>query len=148
MTILEGIQEANTAAQIQTLSFATLQEFNSFMDSFTFDKYPVNVVVPIVVRSTFKNNRVKDVFALQGWVLTRIPEDTNNFRSPAMEENYLAPMRNKARKFIRALLNTDMIDPEVEDVAASFTPEYMFLAAHLFGVSYDASIPINSQVCV
>lgn len=149
MTILEAIQEAHAAAGIApaSLAFAQLQEFNSFMDSFQFSDYPVNVVVPVGIRGTFMNNRVKDIATVRGWMLTRISEDTNNFRSVQIEPVYINPMRVLAKRFLRQLLETDIIDPEVEPVTYTIDPEYMFLTAHLFGVSYSISLPLRDNVC-
>lgn len=150
MTLLEAIQEANTAAGIDagSLAFAQLQEFNSFMDSFEFDDYPVNVVVPIEINGVITEPyRIKDVAVIQGWMLTRIAQDTNDYRSVQIEPTYINPMRILAKKFMVALLNTDIIDPEVSNVSYSIMPEYQFLNAHLFGVSYRINLPVHSRVC-
>lgn len=147
MSILECIQEANTNAGIKGLSFAQLQEFNAFKDSFTFLEYPRNVVVPFTLRGVIKNNRKKKIIPLQGWVLTRLREDTNDFKSVKIEPDYIQPMRALAEKFIVQLLETDVTDPEQEDVSYSVNPEYMFLDAHLFGVSYQVNWPVAGKIC-
>lgn len=147
MTILEALTEANDTAKIRTMAFANIAEFNSFQDSFTFQDYPANVIVPPSISGTRTNNRNKAVVALQGWVIQRIPEDTDNYRSIKIEETYMKPMREKAIKFINALLDTDIIDPEVENISWTVRPEYMWLPNHLFGVSYTVNIPINTIVC-
>lgn len=147
MTILEAIQEANINAKVKHLSFANLQEFNSFMDTFNELEYPHNVVVPFSLNGTFLNNRVKDVVILQGWMLTRLQEDTNDWRSVKLEPDYISPMRVLAKKFLINLLNSDLTDSEVENVTYSIRAEYMFLSAHLFGVSYTMNWPINSKIC-
>lgn len=147
MSILEELQEANKAAKVKDLSFANLQEFNSFMDSFTFLEYPRNIVVPFSLNGTFVANRVKDVIPLQGWMITRIKEDTNDWRSVKLEPDYIAPMRSLARKFLIHLLNSDITDPEVANVSYSITPEYMFLSSHLFGVSYRMNWPVAGKLC-
>lgn len=147
MSILEELQEASKAAKVKDMSFANLQEFNSFMDSFTFLEYPRNIVVPFSLNGTFAANRVKDVIPLQGWMLTRIKEDTNDWRSVKLEPDYIAPMRSLARKFLIHVLNSDLTDPEVPNVTYSITPEYMFLSSHLFGVSYRMNWPVHSRLC-
>jgi hypothetical protein len=148
MTILEALQEANTDAGITTpLSFANLREFNSFKHSFEYEDYPINVVVPFELEGVFKNNRAKENVPLQGWILTRIPQDTNDYRSAAIEDTYINPMRVLAKKFLRNLLDTDIIDSEVEDVRYRILPEYMFLDSHLFGVSYQCSVPVHDNAC-
>lgn len=65
-TIIETLQEATDDAGFQGLSFANLQEFNAFMDSFTFEEYPRNVIVPFTMNGVLKNNRKKKVIRLQG----------------------------------------------------------------------------------
>jgi hypothetical protein len=147
MTILEAITEANDTAKIRTLAFANIQEFQSFQDSFNFVDYPANVIVPPSISGTRTDNQNKAIVALQGWVIQRIPEDTDNYRSIKIEETYMHPMREKAIKFMNALLNTDIIDPEVTNVSWTVRPEYMWLADHLFGVSYTINLPINMTIC-
>lgn len=147
MSILDAIEEANTNAGIKHLSFAQLQEFNAFKDSFTFLEYPRNVVVPYALRGVIKNNRKKKIIPLQGWVLTRLRQDTNDFRSLEIEPDYIQPMRALAEKFIVQLLETDVTDSEQEDVSYSINPEYMFLDAHLFGVSYTVNWPVHGKIC-
>ncbi len=148
-TILEAVTVANTNAGIRTLSFANLQEFQSFMDSFTFQEWPVNVLVPFTVNgNTNMNTGIrKATVPLQGWVLTRVSEDPNDYRSKAFEEKYLNPMRTLAKKFIKNLLDTDIIDRDVNNVTDSIVPEYMFLNAHTFGVSYTINLAIRDNVC-
>lgn len=147
MTILEAITEANDTSKIRTLAFANIQEFQSFQDSFNFVDYPANVIVPPSLSGSRTDNRNKAVVALQGWVIQRIPEDTDNYRSIKIEETYMHPMREKAIKFMNALLETDIIDPEVTNVSWTVRPEYMWLSNHLFGVSYTINLPINMTVC-
>jgi len=148
-TILEAVTEANTAAGIRTMSFANLQEFQSFMDSFTFQEWPVNVLVPFTVNGTTNMNTGirKAVVPLQGWVLTRVTEDPNDYRSKAFEEKYLNPMRTLAKKFIKQMTNSDIVDRDVDSISDSIVPEYMFLNAHTFGVSYTLNLPIRDNVC-
>jgi len=146
-TIIETLQEATDDAGFQGLSFANLQEFNAFMDSFTFEEYPRNVIVPFTMNGVLKNNRKKKVIRLQGWALTRIQEDTNDWRSISLEVDYIQPMRELAEKFLVSVINSDLTDAEVEDVSYSITPEYMFLAAHLFGVSYTINWSVSGKIC-
>ena len=148
MTVLAAIQEANTAAGIETLSFANIKEFQAFMDSFKFADYPVNIVLPFTSNGTTLGNGIrKATIPLNGWVLTRIAEDTNDFRSLAVETAYLEPMRILAITFIKSLLATDIIDNERLPVSDVIRPEYVFLEAHLFGVGYTVNLPIIQNVC-
>ena len=147
MTILETLESATLSAGMKGLSFANLQELNSFLDSFNFQDYPRNVIVPFTVNGTVKNNRLKEVLPIRGWVLRRIAQDTNDFRSVKIEPEYIDPMRVLARAFIKELLASDLVDAEVEDVTYTITAEYMFLSAHLFGVSYQINWPITGKIC-
>jgi len=147
-TVLEAIQEANTAAGITTLSYANSQEFKAFMDKFAFTDYPVNLVMPFTIAGTFLNGRNKDVVTITGYVWKRVPEDGNDWRSLPVETAYIDPMRVLAKKFIRALLNTDIVDPEVESVGYTASPEYAETSSQLFGVRYTVQLPTNLNVCL
>lgn len=146
-TILEAIEEANQAADIPTLAFANLREANAFLDSFRYDQYPLNIVVPFTSNGTNLGGRRKSIIPLQGWVLRAIPQDGLDIRSIEAEREYIAPMRAKAVKFIQELLNQDVIDPEVEGVSDTIRSEYAFLNMLLFGVSYTVNVPIVETVC-
>lgn len=147
MTMLEAITEANDTAKIRRLSFARMDEFQAFMDSFKFTDYPINVVVPFAFNGSRTDNRNKVGVALQGWVITRIPQETIDFRSAKIEETFIAPMRQYGIKFINALLDTDIIDPEVTDISWTVRPEYGLTQSGVFGVSYTVTLPINETIC-
>jgi len=147
VTILQATTEANTAAGIKNFVFADLTEFNSFKDGFNELDYPINVMVPFTVNSLFLNNRIKNSVLIRGWVLTRLREDTNDFRSVKIEPDYINPMRMLAMKFVRRILDSEVIDSESEGVSATFVPEYQFLDAHLFGVSYSFTLPTKAHIC-
>lgn len=149
MTILEAATQANTEAGIRTLSFANLQEFQAFMDSFNFVEYPINVLVPFTVNGTTNMNTGirKAVVPIQGWVLTRVSEEPEDYRSKAFEEKYLNPMRTLAKKFLKNFYNTEIIDPETTSITDSIRPEYLFLNVKTFGVSYTANVPVKDNVC-
>lgn len=147
MTVIETFQQASDDAGFKGVSYANLQEFNAFMDSFTFLEYPRNVIVPYTLNGRLKNNRKKKVITVQGWALTRIAQDTNDWRSLDLERDYIANLREMAEKFLVSLANSDLTDPEVEDIQYSVRAEYMFLAAHLFGVSYTIQWPVTGNVC-
>lgn len=148
MTLLQALEEANnTVKGIKGLSFANLQEFASFQDSFNFQDWPRNIVVPIVLDGTLKNNRSNEFINLQGWMVTRINQDTNDYRSVKIEPDYIAPMRAAARKFIIALADSDITNPEVEDISYRIGSEYQWLHTHLFGVFYTMRWPVRSNIC-
>lgn len=148
MTVIETFQQASDDAGFKGVSYANLQEFNAFMDSFTFlEMTPRNIIVPYTLNGRLKNNRKKKVITVQGWALTRIAEDTNDWRSLGLEIDYINNLREMAEKFLVNLANSDITDPEVEDIQYSIRPEYMFLAAHLFGVSYTIQWPVTGKIC-
>lgn len=148
ITFLQALTEANDEIkEIRTLSFANIKEFNSFVESFSFDDYPVNVIVPFTNNGSWVGGLRKGMIPLQGWMLTKIDADTEDFRSVQIEHAYLEPMRSLAMRFLSALLETDVIDPEVNSVSDSIKPEYAFLAQRLFGVSYTMNVPVYEHVC-
>lgn len=147
MTILQALQEANDEAHIPKLAFANLKEFNAFVDSFRFEQFPVNVIVPFDSNGTHLSGRRKATLPLQGWVLTRIAGETMDYRSVEVEHDYIGPMRALAAQFIGKLLDTDIIDQEVFGVSDTIRPAYQFTAHNLFGVSYTCNIPILEDVC-
>src|SRR5687768_4529233 len=127
MTFLEGLKQATHDAGFKGLSFANLQEFAAFMDSFQFEEYPRNIIVPFNRSNRITQARVKRIVTLQGWAMTRITEDTNDWRSVDLEPKYIQPLRVKLDKFVVSLLEHVNIDPEVDDIAYNDKPEYMFL---------------------
>lgn len=148
MTLLEALTEANNGIPgVKGLSFANIQEFASFQDSFNFQDYPRNVIVPIVLDGTIAGNRTKEVINLQGWMITRINQDTNDYRSVKIEPDVIAPMRAAARKFIIAVANSDLTDPEVENISYRIGSEYQWLHSHLFGVFYTMRWPVYGKLC-
>jgi hypothetical protein len=150
MTVLQVLEQANTSAGIATeLQFADIREFNSFVDSFNFEDFPVNILVPYSDNGQWGKNGVRrGTLKLQGWMLTRVTEDPNNYRSKAMEENYLADMRHLAKVFIQAVINSDIVDPEANTLRDNIRPEYMFLNMHTFGVYYEIDLPIKEFICL
>lgn len=147
MSILEILQQASTDAGFRGMSFANLQEFNAFNDSFKFQEYPRNVIVPYNTNIQLLSNRKKKVIILQGWGITRIDQDTNDWRSLQLEEKYIVPMRERVEKFLNQIANSDISDPEVESLSATIRPEYMWLKDHLFGVSYTINWPVLGNIC-
>lgn len=147
MTIKEALQAANDVTTAKVFAFADIREFNSFQNSFEDLEYPINVVIPVQVSGNVVGNRYKETALIQGWFLTRIHDHTNDYRSAEIEDVYINPMRENARKFLQELRRQDIYDSEVEEVSHTIIPEYMFLANHLFGVSYTINLPITGKVC-
>lgn len=147
MTIIETLDTATSNAGFKGLSFANLQEFNAFHDSFKFEEYPRNIILPYNTTGQILDNRKKKVIQLQGWALLRISEDTNDWRSIKLEEKYIQPMRVLAEKFIINVINSDLTDSEVTPQSYTLKPEYMLLNSHLFGVSYTFNWSVQGRLC-
>lgn len=147
-TLLSCVEWAHVQAGLKTgsMKFAKLDEFNAFIESFNFNDYPAHLLLPFGSKMVFLNGRIKTLMPLQGWIFTRIPQETNDFRSRKVEETYLQPMRKYAKDFFRNLLDCNIIDQEETPVNISIQPEYAFLASGLFGVSYNADIHVLEQV--
>lgn len=150
MSLLEALQEANNAVDgIKGLSFINLEHEHSILvESFEYLDWPRNIVAPPSVRGTLKNNRSKEIIPISGFMVTRINQDTNDYRSVQIEPEFIAPMRNAARKFIISLANSDLTDPEVEDITFTIDSQYRWLANHLFGVVYSMRWPIRKGLCL
>lgn len=144
--LLHLLEKANQSAQIKNLQYCKIDEFNSFLQSFTINEFPVNVVVPVNENGVNLGNQVKGTYNIEGWILVMVPEDANLISTRAVEE-FLSPLRKQARSFITALCNSNMVDPEVKGVPYNIQPEYRFLSMLLFGVSYSVKLPVKFSPC-
>lgn len=148
MNIITTFEAANTTAGIDTLAFGKLDEVQSFLDKYAIGDYPINLILPPAFTVTLgAGHLVKQVIQLQGWILTRIDSEPNNYRSAAIESTYIQPMRELAILFIKALWNSSIVDDEVQTIQATITPEYTKLNYHLFGVRYQVNVPLIEAVC-
>lgn len=149
MTILQALKDANKQAGILTeLKLANIQEFQSFMNSFRFEQYPINIIVPYSTNGQDTGPQRKATLVLEGWILTQIHGDPNDYRSMELEQKYIAPMRKLAIKFLRSFYKSDVIDAEAKVITDTISPEYQFLNSLTFGVSYKANVPIVESACV
>ena len=148
MTLLESLNYANQIDGIKGMSFASAQEFNAFKDSFVFLDYPRNIIVPISLTGQVQTARTSEILNIQGWMITRLNQDTNDFRSVKIEPDYIEPMRQAARIFIKRLVMSALTDPQVQNISYRIVPEYMWTDAHLFGVSYSVQWPVNGVLCI
>lgn len=150
MTLLQAIQSANTATGYDSdqLRFvATEQEFNSYIDGIGYSSMPYNVVLAPTFSGARTSSRNVATVNITGFFFRRIAEDTNDFRSIEIEDTIMQPIRAAALKFINALLDTDIIDPEVDRVAWRLEPRYQSLATHYFGYYYTVTLPVTETVC-
>lgn len=150
MTILEAIELGNSQAGVKSFAFANISEFNEFMHSFESLDYPCHVVQPLTTSVAFLSGRTKTSVTVNGWFLKRINQDTTNFRSAKIESDHMEPMRALCKRFIKYLLQSsdiDIIDPEVDSIVCTIRPEYAFLPARLFGVSYTLTLPVVESIC-
>lgn len=151
MTILEAIESASKSTDgIRKIIFADIREVNSFVDSFEFLDWPIHIIEPFETNVTFAGPRAKTKIQLHGWIMRRMDEDTNDFRSRDVEDKFLAPMRNLAIAYLKKLIQTDanqIIDREEAIPSINIKPEYMFTAQHAIGVSYQVILPVTESIC-
>lgn len=144
--ILEAIQAANPDEC--TFAFANIQEFQSFTDKFKFSDYPINVVFPFDIAGTSDNNTGvrKAVVTIEGFIFTRVSQDTNNYRTLTMED-VISPLRDLAVKFIQNLSSSTIVNNNQTSITDSIRPVYQELPDHFFGVRYRVQFPIKQNVC-
>lgn len=148
-TIIQAVKKANLDAGIRNFSYARIDEFSAFMESFKELDYPRNIIVPIETRGTWaKAGQYNRIAVIQGWMLTRIKSDTSELRTAAAEEVYIEPMRQLAKAFLSNLTECDIVDPEEENISDTIKPEYAFLSSGLFGVSYSMNLPVTEGMGV
>lgn len=151
MTPLEALIKANNSAGIKSFEFCRdLAEFQDVLKKYKFEEYPINICTPLTFNGTTNRDTGirKAIIPLSGWVLTRIKEQPVNVRTQQIEDLYINPMRKLAAKFIKGLLATDIIDPQVNPVTDRIGSEYNSTNALLFGASYQINLPIKSNVCI
>ncbi|MEY4931160.1 MAG: hypothetical protein RI909_1884 [Bacteroidota bacterium] len=144
--ILTAIQAANPSEC--TFAFASIQEFQSFTDKYSFSDYPVNVVFPFDIAGTSDNNTGvrKAVVTIDGFIFTRVSEDTNNYRTLTMED-VIDPLRELAIDFIQNLSASSIVNKNITTISDSIRPVYQELPDHFFGVRYKVQLPIIQNVC-
>jgi len=146
VTILEAIQAANPTDC--TFAFANIQEFQSFTQKYSYQDYPVNVVFPFDIAGTSEQNTGvrKAVVTINGFIFTRVSEETNNYRSLTMED-VINPMRDLALEFIKNLINSEIVNRNVQNITDTVRPVYAELPEHYFGVSFSVQLPIIQNIC-
>lgn len=146
MTILDNVTQANVEANLPDFSFCEIDEFQKFVDSFKAADGAIHVIRPFEEQGTWIGGRRKAIVPIEGWVLTLLKEESVDFRSAAIENTYLQPMRKLAKQFLWKLMNTDMVDDEVKEIRDVISPEYAFTQQRLFGVRYRIQLPILEGV--
>jgi hypothetical protein len=151
MTILEAIQEAHLATGLKeaNFAFARIDEFQTFIKSFTqiTTHDPINLILPFETRGRWVGGRHRTIAPIKGWIISKIEIPPAQYRTAAVESEYIAPRRTIAKTFLHNLVNSDIVDPEVDEITDVIKPEYMFITAKLFGVSYEINLPILEDVC-
>lgn len=148
MSLISAMITANEAAfeSPDCFHYTNLQEFNSYVDGMEATDYPVNIVLPYKITSTYRPPFSFDTAIIRGYVVRRIEEDTNDWRTIDVEFKYISEMRELARQFIKEMLLQDLVDNK-RDAASTMDPEYMFLHPHLFGVLYTLNLPVMQKLC-
>jgi hypothetical protein len=122
---------------------------NVYIDSIQANQFPINVVAPYVDNGVWNRNGMRGgVLVLQGWILTRIHIDPNDYRARFIEDQYIAEMRLKAKVFIQAMINSAIVNPEASNITDQIRPEYRFTNMHTFGVFYTLNLPIKEAICL
>jgi hypothetical protein len=151
MTILEAIKEANAKANVRTFRFSDLRSEESFwLTGGNVEDLPVHILVPFEQRWNWVGNRIKISAEFNGWFLTNIKQDINDYKKEDIELLFLEPMRKLCRVYFKHLFNTQpsIIDPEENASPILVAPEYQFINhGALFGISYRATIPFVSSIC-
>lgn len=147
-TLLDAVKWSHARAGFndKSLVFARLEEAKEIMDKFNFNDYPVHMITPFGSKLIWLNGRVKTQIPMYGWILRRIPVKTHEYRTGAVEDLYMQPMRKLAKDFFRELLDTMIIDQEITPVNIDLNPEYGANEIGLFGYSYVANINVLEQV--
>lgn len=150
MSLIQTIDKASVDAGIRSFVYAdfeTEQEFQAIIDKFKAEEFPLLLIPPFQSNGTWTNSRRKGVLQLRGWVVTRIKQDTNNYRSRELEINTIEPMKKLAKKFIKNMIASDIYDPTGTAVTDTIRGSYQFTNKHLFGAYFTANIPIIESVC-
>ena len=147
-TALGAVEAANKAANIKPTSFrfATMDEWNSFMDSFGGLDYPCHVCEPFESNMLWLNGRIKTSMPMSGWFLMPYRGEINELRSRKVEQDYFIPLRKIAKDYFRHLLDSVIINQEDDQITVNLVPEYGFLSRKLLGISYTVRLPIIEQV--
>ncbi len=147
LTILGAVKLANDEAQLPDFTFAAIDEFARFLDSFKNTDVPIHVITPFEEQGTWIGARRKAIVPMEGWLLTPLLEETVDYRSQRIEQVYISVMRSAAKRFLARLVEQDIVDDEVQQIKDVITPEYGTLSSRLFGVHYRIQLPIMQGVC-
>ena len=146
-TILECVTLANSEAKLPAITFAQVNEFARFLDSFQAADGPIHVVLPFDEQGTWEGARRRAIVPFEGWLLTQIRGEAVDLRSPDVEALYVSPMRALVKKYFRRLVETQMVDGEVKTIKDNIETEDGFLSQQLMGVHYKIWLPIMEGVC-
>ncbi len=144
-TLMDAVRWANDQAGINDLVLANISEAKKFLESFKAGQYPANIIEPFKQNGTLSKNTGirKAIVPLQGWVMMRTKENQIDYRSAKVEDLYIEPCRVLAARFLKKLMETDVIDLQVLNITDTINPEYFFLNQQLMGVSYTCNLPIK-----
>jgi hypothetical protein len=146
MTIVEALQEVCEGMQAPPeFIYADLNEANLTVDQIIGSKFPVFILLPIVVVDNIgSSSSTGSTFDLQAFMLTRSANPTVDYKAETIETEVIAPMRLKARQFIHRLNEHSIIDSESKGIRqVTYQPIYSETDANLFGVMVRATVPVR-----
>lgn len=149
-SLIETIEQVSKDVGIRSFVYAdfeTEQEFQSVIEKFKFEEYPLLLIPPFNDAGVWTNGRRKGILQIRGWVLKRVSHDTNNYRSRSLEVTTIEPMKHLAKKFNKNIIDSVIADPLVSNVSDSVRGSYQFTNKHLFGASFTINLPITEIIC-
>lgn len=150
-SLIETIEQASKDAGIRSFVFADFESENeaqAIIEKFKFEEYPILFIPPYQSTGTWEDTRRKGILQIRGWVVKRIKEDTNQYRSLKMEKEVIEPMKTLSRKFIKQMIISDLIDPlRANSITDTVRGSYQFTNKHLFGAAFTVNLPIIETAC-
>jgi len=151
MTVLESFEKASKDAGIRTVLFCdmyTEQEFSNLVKSMKPEQCPINILDSRSLQSngTWETGRRKAIIPLEGWVVTRIKENTKTTRSRELETTYIEPMKKLTKLFLKNVLKMEVYDASRE-MTDTIRGAYQVSNEHFFGTKYTASVPVVDGYC-
>ncbi len=141
-TLIDCAKKANCRSVVYA-NMATEQEFQAIIEKFKFEEYPLMLIEQITSNGTYSatTGMREAVVPLTGYVLTRLKEDTLNYRMHKLESEVIHPMKNIAKAFTRRVVVSGIINPS-GTVSDTITAAYQVTNKHLFGARFSISLPV------
>lgn len=145
MNLLDVLFDCAKKANCRTVIYQNLpwQGIESVIESYRAEEFPLMIIEQITNNGTYSSTTgMRDaVIPLTGFVVTRLKEDTVQYRMQKIEAGIVRPMGKIFKDFTRKIIASGIINP-AGTVTDSFTGAYQVTNQHLFGVSFTISLPI------